>query len=138
MNWIFKDPKPADMVRVKLGDIYHYGIFVAEDEIIQFGQAPNARIGVPDSEIKVCSTDLTVFLSGGSLEVAELDEDELKKRREEKATVEYARQKIGESGYNILYNNCEHFAYECVMGSKYSSQVDDIRAKFRYLAKGEG
>ena len=43
--------------------------------------------------------------------------------------VEDAR--IGEGGYNIIHNNCEHLAYECVFGEKKSEQTDAIRAFWR-------
>ena len=33
MKWIFSDAKYGDIVRVKLGDIYHYGIYVNNEEI---------------------------------------------------------------------------------------------------------
>ena len=42
-----------------------------------------------------------------------------------------ARQRIGESGYNILHNNCEHFVNECVFGEKRSAFLQDVREKLR-------
>ena len=134
MNWSKKSAEYADMIRVKHGSIYHYGVFVNDDEIIQFGLAPMLRVSLPDSQITVCTTDIATFLCGEPLEVAELDDSELSRRRNKDETVLFARQKLGTGGYSILYNNCEHFAYECVMGKKYSSQTDDVRAIFRNLA----
>ena len=55
------------------------------------------------------------------------DRKEKKKQRKPKEVVAYARSKIGMRGYNILYNNCEHFANECVFGKAKSSTVDDVR-----------
>ena len=40
MKWSFVEPSSGDMIRVKLGSIYHYGIFADDGEIIQFGLPP--------------------------------------------------------------------------------------------------
>lgn len=133
MKWQLTQPNAGDMIRVKLGSIYHYGVFVSEDEVIQFGLAPTARPTLKDSDIEVCASDIDAFLFGGFLEVAEFDRAEKKKNRRPKDVVAYARKKLGTRGYHILYNNCEHFAYECVTGKPYCSQTDDVRALFRAL-----
>ncbi|MBQ9807119.1 MAG: lecithin retinol acyltransferase family protein [Clostridia bacterium] len=133
MKWQLKEPAEGDMIRVKLGSIYHYGVFVSEEEVIQFGLAPSARPTLKDSEIEVCISDIDVFLCGGFLEVAEFERAEKKKNRRPKDAVAYARENLGRRGYNILYNNCEHFAYECVTGKPYCSQTADVRELFRSL-----
>lgn len=134
MKWLFKEPSFGDIIRVKFSDeLYHYGIFVSDDEVIQFGLAPNNRPLIPDSEVEVLSADIDAFLAGGFLEVGELDKKEKKTARSPEQTVEYARSKIGTRGYNLLYNNCEHFANDCLLGRRYSSQADDVRAMFRSM-----
>ena len=133
MKWELTEPQCGDMIRIKTGNIYHYGVYVSDSEVIQFGVAPNARAGLKDSEIEVLATDIDVFLNGEYLEVCVLDKKELKTRIPPKKTVELARSRIGERGYNILYNNCEHFANECVMGVRRCSQADDVREFFRNL-----
>ena len=133
MKWGYKDPSFGDMIRVGLGEIYHVGIYVSDDEIIQFGLAPSMRALLRDSEIEVLSSDIDTFLAGGFLEVAEFDKKEKKKHRSPKEVVAYARSKIGTRGYNILYNNCEHFANECLSGERSCQQADDVRALFRNM-----
>lgn len=133
MNWQMIAPQSGDMIRVKAGNIYHYGIYVSDEEVIQFGLAPNARPTVKDCDVEVCVSDVDVFLHGGFLETAVLDKKENKNRIPRAVTVQKARARIGEKGYNILYNNCEHFAYECVTGEKRCSQTDDVRAMFHNL-----
>ena len=39
--------------------------------------------------------------------------------------------KAREKGYNILNNNCEHFANECYFGEK-KSFLDEVREKIRH------
>lgn len=133
MKWVLKAPQRGDMVRVKLDKLYHYGIFVDENEVIQFGPPPAGRVHLKDSEIEVCVTDVYGFLCGGFLEVAEAERKDRKKRRSAEETVAAARARLGERGYNILYNNCEHFAYECAFGEKYCSQTEALRAAWRSM-----
>ncbi|MBQ8394284.1 MAG: lecithin retinol acyltransferase family protein [Clostridia bacterium] len=130
MNWSLRAPTPGDMVRVKSGLIYHYGVFVSEAEIIQFGLAPICRPNVRDCEVEVCASDVEAFLHGGFLEVGDPDQKELGKRRDSWQIVSTARSRLGEKGYSIIHNNCEHFAYECVFGEKYSSQTAYVRGLF--------
>ncbi len=133
MKWKLKDPVAGDMIRVKVGTIYHVGIYVSDDEVIQFGLAPSQRLALKDSEIEVLASDIDQFLCGGFLEVAQFDWFESRKNRKPQQVVEYARSKIGTRGYNILYNNCEHFANECISGTHASAQADDVRAMFRSM-----
>jgi phosphopantetheinyl transferase len=55
------------------------------------------------------------------------------KRRPPEETIATCRARLGEKGYSIFYNNCEHFAYECVMGEKKSTQMDFVRNFFRSM-----
>ena len=133
MKWLLKDAVAGDMIRVKLGDIYHYGIYVNDSDVIQFGPPPERRITKKDSEIEVLSTDIDAFLIGGFLEVAEFDKKEKKRNRAPEDVIAYARSRIGTRGYNILYNNCEHFANECISGVASCSQADRVREMFRTM-----
>ena len=133
MKWILGEPQSGDMIRVKAGTIHHYGVFVSDSEVIQFGLAPNARPGLKDSDIEVLATDIDTFLAGQFLEVAEFDRKEKKTHPTPEEAVAKARARMGEKGYHILYNNCEHFAYECVSGKHYSEQVDGVREMFKGL-----
>lgn len=132
MKWKFNEPRLGDMIRVKLGDLYHYGIFASDSEVLQFGLAPSAR-AIPEEDVEVCISDIDTFLAGGFLEVCVLDKKEQKKRISPERSVQIARGRLGERGYNILFNNCEHFAYECIFGVKYSSQTEAFRERFRAL-----
>ncbi len=133
MKWKMKEPSYGSMIRVGLGSIYHFGIYVSDDEVIQFGLAPSRRAMLRDSEVEVLASDIDTFLAGGFLEVAEFDKKEKKKLRSPDAVVAYAREKLGMRGYSILYNNCEHFANECLSGEHISHQADDVRALFRSM-----
>lgn len=133
MKWQMIQPQPGDMLRVKVGPLYHYGIYASDEEIIQFGPNPALRVGLPDSKLAVCVTDVDEFLCGEFLEVRVPDRKEKKRQFSPKKTLEIARSRIGETGYHILHNNCEHFANECVSGEHFSAQTDALRRQFADL-----
>ena len=137
MKWELIEPSLGDMIRVKVGPMYHYGIYVSDEEIIQFGQNPALRTSLTDSNIAVCVTDVDAFLCGEFLEVRVPDRKERRHQFSPKKTAELARSRIGEKGYHILHNNCEHFAYECVTGEHYSSQMEQVRLQFAALRPAE-
>lgn len=57
----------------------------------------------------------------------------------EKETVKRAMSRIGEENYNLVTNNCEHFAMWCKTGVAESSQVKNIvRAALATEVKGYG
>ncbi len=126
MKWSFSEPNLGDAVRVKLGKIYHYGIYVSENQIIQFGLAPNCIQNVKQEDIAVCLSDVNTFLQDGFLETGKPERKD-GKPRSQKEVVEYAKSQLGRKGYHILHNNCEHFVYECIFGIKKSLQTQSIR-----------
>lgn len=121
------EARSGDIVRVSLGSIYHYGIFVSEDEVIQFGLPPT--FDRKAEEVEVLASPVEDFLAGGFLEVGICEGREKKRRKSPKETVNSARARLGERGYDILNNNCEHFANECAFGEKFSSMADDFLKK---------
>ena len=86
-----------------------------------------------DSLIKIIKAPIEEFLRGGFLEVRIYTKKELKKKFSNDLIIERALSKIGEGNYNLLYNNCEHFANFCVFGKKESKQVDNIHEKIKNL-----
>ncbi len=128
MKWVLKEMQPSDMVRVPSGSFYHYGICIDEDTIIQFGASVVDPLVDPET-VEVNATSVDDFLRGRFAEVAEYDKKELKRKNPPEKIIAYAKSSIGKKGYHILYNNCEHFANECVFNTHSSSQLDDFRRK---------
>lgn len=129
MRWEKATAQRGDIVRVALGPIYHYGIFVSEEEVIQFGLPPT--LGRDSSTVEVLSASVTDFLAGGVLEVGTVEEADGLTRRPPEETVQAAKNRLGERGYDILHNNCEHFANECAFGKKFSCMTEELRNRFR-------
>ena len=128
MNWVIKDCFPGDIIRVKLGSVYHYGIFVSYDEVIQFGYPPIEKY--QDKEKVVVSTNIDTFACNQLIEVGSFTFFDHKRRFKSNITVEMARSRLGQGGYDMLENNCEHFAFECYCGRHYSSQEIEMKKKW--------
>ena len=126
MKWELKEIEIGDMVRIPMSEVYHYGVCTGEDRIIQFGEPVLGRPSNSE-EIKVGAVTIAEFLKGAFAEVAVFDKKELKRKKTVEEIIEKAESSLGKGGYDILYNNCEHFANECVFGVHSSSHVDDVR-----------
>ena len=129
MEWKVTPPKASDIIRTKVDFYYHYGIYVSAREVIQFG-LPNDPFKNA-SDIFVIASDIDTFLNGGELETASFSRDEKKLKRTPDEIIKTARSQIGNGGYDILHNNCEHFVNACVFGKSSSSFVDEVREKIR-------
>ena len=124
--WIKKKPSYGDQIRVNRGLYFHHGIYVSDDEVIQYASPTGSEVS-PATAL-IISTNLKTFLKDGIVEVREYDNEELKKVRSKEEIVKFARNMLG-SGlgeYNIIENNCEHFSNYCAFGKKESNQVEDI------------
>lgn len=130
MRWEPTACQAGDIVRVRLGSVYHYGILVSEDEVIQFGLPPTAENRAKEGEVKVLATDIDVFACGCIVERACLDRSEQRRRIPPSETVARARARLGEGGYNLIHNNCEHFVNECVFGESRCTQEEDVRSRW--------
>ena len=109
---------------------------MSDDAVIQFGPPPRQNAEKPEN-ILVCATGMDVFSGGSIVETARLSPIERLRRIPPKKTVRIARSRIGEGGYNLLHNNCEHFAYECVFGVKRSEQEEAARRQWNEHIKTE-
>ena len=141
-------PKNGDVLRVNRGLYSHYGVYVFDsNHVIHYTGAT----GPEDFNGIVRETSLAEFLNGSEryhvctfpespekliiprdsqhkiftlwqmLKTAKLKDYHLYSGDE---TVSRARSKLGQGGYNLAFNNCEHFAVWCKTGVKDSSQVN--------------
>ena len=131
MKWEPAECRRGDIVRIRVGSIYHYGIFVSDDEVIQFGLPPRGIKRAANDEIRVLATSVTDFAQGAVIEVGVCEKTEAKGRRSGDETVAAARARMGSGGYNLLHNNCEHFVNECAFGRRFSEQEELAKKKWK-------
>lgn len=129
MQWVTKTPVFGDLIRTKVQFYHHYGIFVSEQEVIQFGLPDDPMR--PAEQVKVLTSDIATFLGGGEVEVGQPEGAEKKALRKPAQIVSLAKSRLGEGGYDILHNNCEHFVNDCAFGTPTSSFVDNVRQTLR-------
>ena len=122
--WSFKKPEYGNQIRVNRGLYYHHGIYESDDCVYQFASPEGSEIS-PETAV-VCTTTLKKFLNGGDLEVREYTEEELKELKPKDEIIRYAKEHLGEMGYNLINNNCEHFSNRCAFGKSESEQVNNI------------
>ncbi|BFG77833.1 hypothetical protein PTKU46_58660 [Paraburkholderia terrae] len=147
--------KRGDVIKVaRLGGIYeHYGVFVSQESVIHFsnqdgpgeisgenriidtplkvfmGDAKKVNtVSFPKSPFEKRTTDTFVYRSFGPQQ-RRFDWNFLKyKHYSPDEIVERAKGRLGTGGYNLLWNNCEHFAVWCATGVKESEQVTGGRS----------
>ena len=107
------------------GLYYHHGIFVSVDEVIHFTGDDDDSV-LDWSRAHVIKTDLQKFQRGGTVEVKEYSDAELADLYPVEGIVSYARTCLGDGGYNLIFNNCEHFANACTLGKYRSRQVENF------------
>ena len=91
----------------------HHGIDYGDGTVIHYRKP---------SEI-IEQTSMATFSRGNPIYLVEYHE---KFRFLPDVTVERAESRLGENKYNLLFNNCEHFANWCVTGISHSQQVKDF------------
>ena len=125
--WVQKNPVMGDHIRVKrMHGIYtHHGIYVSDNEVIHFTGTDDDSI-MDSSKNRVISSDLNFFLKGGELEVKKYTDEEFQDLYAPDQIVAYARSCLGDGDYNVLFNNCEHFANVCTLGRFRSHQVERL------------
>ena len=133
-QWGKNSPQSADHIKTpRAGGIYtHHGIYISDAEVIHFASEDSDNLIGAGNEI--INTDLKTFLRGGELLVRIYNTEEQSRLFDKDAIISYARACVGDDGYNLVINNCEHFCNDCTFGEHRSKQVDAV---FKPLPKGE-
>lgn len=93
--------KKGDHIKVMRSVYSHHGIYIGHGDVIEYND------GIAQE------TTLQDFADGDKIILV----DELRSYKK-KEIVQRAKSRLGESDYNILYNNCENFATWCRCGGK--------------------
>lgn len=134
--WFQGPVKKGDHIRVNRGLYYHHGVYFSPDEVIHFTGAENDNI-LDWSENQVITSDLLRFLQGGTLEIRGYTQEEERDLYHPDQIHQYAKSCLGDKGYNLLWNNCEHFSNTCTLGRHRSEQIERLTTG-RFSVEGIG
>lgn len=124
-TWVKKKPEKGSHIRVNRGLYFHHGVYIGDGQVIHFTGRDEDSV-LDWSKPEVIETDLNYFLKDGVLEVKEYNDEELKDLYPVNHIVAYAKACLGDKGYNLVFNNCEHFANTCTLGRFRSKQVERV------------
>jgi hypothetical protein len=112
--------KKGDVIYVDRGLYQHYGIYNNEKSVIHFSPDKGKEISPEKAYIR--ETSLREFLQDGSLQI----DHSVKPVFSPDDTVRRALRLIGTKlkEYDLLFFNCEHFAFWCATGKMKSKQVE--------------
>jgi len=111
----------------KLPLYYHHGIEVDDGKVIHYGEGN--LFGKKNAAVTVSTME--EFLKGGRKEVVD---DEHSNKPD--IIVKRAKSQVGKQNYNMMFNNCEHFAQWARTGKKTSAQVKTGTTGLASLALG--
>jgi len=106
----------GDHLRVKrMRGLYtHHGIDMGDGTVVHLSGEP-----LRWRDARVCRTPLEEFLKGCEAQVVQHGDGG--RGPDEVASTALAH--VGEGGYDVWRNNCEHFATHCATGRRWSRQV---------------
>ena len=102
---------------MRRGGYTHHGIDSGDGSVIHFSGEP----GVQKFDACITRSTMDDFLNEGELRLREYG-----RRDDADMTIERAESKLGSTGYNLVTNNCEHFATWCCTGKPASLQVRGV------------
>jgi len=97
----------------------HYGVYIGGGNVIHFAAPDGQEIAFANAIIH--ETTLERFMNGRALRIDENVVNKFPSR----VIARRARSRIGERGYSLLMNNCEHFARWAATGNSVSYQALD-------------
>ena len=123
-------------IRVKYDKYYHHGIYMGNNEIVHF---------FGDDEFDIYSKNLTIkktifdlFKNNKEAELKIYNEYESSLLLPKEEILKNATNLIGRKDYDILFNNCEHFAYFCTFGKRKSYYQQLITEKSKNIKRNDG
>ncbi|CEQ20332.1 NC domain [[Clostridium] sordellii] len=110
--------KYGDLIFVDHGFYKHFGIYINDDCVIHYDGKLDDRFL---RNMCVRQTGMDRFLAGkDNFKILNLSKNPIPPHE----VVNRAKSHLNERNFNLILNNCEHFAYWCKTGSKKSYQVN--------------
>jgi hypothetical protein len=96
----------------------HHGIYCGDNKVIHYS---GEKLAKENAFIRISS--LCEFSSGKTVRVRQYDV-----RHNPDETINRAESRLGDAEYDLISNNCEHFARWCITGDHCSEQIRDAVA----------
>lgn len=125
MKWEMKKPCKGDAIRTKVSFYHHYGIYIDDDTVVQFGLPDNTGRKIED--IDVCITNIVSFAEGRCVEKAKFSFSEKTQLKNPEEIVKAALSEVGNKGYDFFMNNCADFVNRCIFKEGSKLDVLEIR-----------
>ncbi len=150
----FQPAKPGDVICVHRIGFEHFGIYIGQDRVIHYDIDPqqNFKICIHEAPLKEFLNGMDIYYTcyfpsiyGTPTENMEFSGFKKLMDHPERSdklwdylkavnyhlytpleTISRARSRIGESNYNLITNNCEHFALWCKTGISESHQIGGL------------
>jgi hypothetical protein len=116
-------PLGSHLVTPRCGYLHH-GIYVGDGRVVHYAGLAGGLHRGPVEEVPIAR-----FTRGHPVWV----KSHAPSNFEYREVIERARSRVGEDGYRLLTNNCEHFCEWCLRGEHRSYQVDALLARLRVL-----
>ena len=104
-NW-----ERGDHIYFKCGGYTHHGIYCGDDRVIHYGRKK-----------EICETSLSDFAKHRDVSAQKYEDAD-----SADIVVSRAKERLSERKYNLLFNNCEHFATWCKVGRRRSRQIKKL------------
>jgi hypothetical protein len=112
----------GDIIGISRGPIEHFGVFFGYDQVIHF-TSMNSDISMKNN--RIMKTRIGHFLKGNPY-MFKVESEKLVEYFGEpyspKETIDRAKSQLGKGEYDLIVNNCEHFAFWCKFGVKSCNQ----------------
>lgn len=106
----------GDHIWVRRIGYSHHGIDCGNGLVIHFTGQPGSKLAA-----RIAETTIHEFSQGSAIRKVHYG-----RRRAPRETVRAARSRLGEAGYSLAWNNCQHFATWCCTGNADSDQVRTV------------
>lgn len=127
-KWRVSTPIPGNLIRTKIDSFFHFGICVDTNTVIHYASENGFSI-LYYYKMEIVKSDLDSFSKGNIIEVRSFSDSEKKILLSNVEVCKNAYLKLGNRDYDLLFNNCEHFAYSCCFGVGCSQMIDEIIQK---------
>src|SRR5271170_1369401 len=96
------------------GGAHHDGVYLGNGSVIHLTGPPGAHVRIDTLAVFAVGRPVTVRPYAG--------------HHDPDAIIARAMSRLGDGGYHLIFNNCQHFARCCATGDHVSEQVDSVAA----------